>query len=170
MKVFTRASNGQRVFGVKKTRHAGRLDPELPFIERLQPETVLEVGSAYGRVTRKILALKTQENSRGSSLKLTGLEINPHFQKYIALYSKEYPELSKAKFVFGDIFEARKVLPQELFDVVIILMNTVPNFPFDSLEDLFTSVYELLRKGGHFIFSVNNKEFSDDDIKQGKDN
>ena len=48
-------TNWSEIFWRLKKRHQNRPDPELPFIKKSNPKTVLELGSAYGRFTRKIL-------------------------------------------------------------------------------------------------------------------
>lgn len=56
------------------------------------------------------------------------------------------------------------------FDVVVIPMNTVPNFPFEKLNSLFKNLYDITKQDGHCIFSVHNQKFDDDTIKLQKDN
>lgn len=158
---FYQSSVWPEVFWRRKNSHAKRPDPEIPFIKKLQPKNVLEIGSAYGRVTRKIIALQQEKNPSLSSMEVTGLELNPYFQDYVALYSKEYPELSNAKFIYGSIFDSEVIFSGSLFDVVVIPMHTVPNFPFDKLDNLFKNLRHIVKQDGHCIFSVHNRKFDD---------
>jgi SAM-dependent methyltransferase len=150
------------VFWRRRKSHAKRPDPEIPVIEKLHPKTVLEIGSAYGRVTRKILAREQQMKSSPSSMEVTGLELNHHFEKYISLHSTEYPDLSKAKFIYGNIFDAKAIFSGSAFDLVIIPMHTLPNFPFEKVASLFESLRHLVKKNGHCIFSIHNRKFNAD--------
>ncbi|MHA2164322.1 MAG: hypothetical protein ACXAAT_00530 [Candidatus Hodarchaeales archaeon] len=122
------------VFWRRRKTHAKRPDPEVLFIKDLRPKSVLEIGSAYGRVTKKIINLQQEIDSSFPTMEIVGLELNPNFQEYIDLYSEEFPALSKAKFVFGSIFDAENVFPESSFDFVVIPMNTVPNFHFEKLD------------------------------------
>lgn len=166
---FYQCSEWPEVFWRRRNLHAKRPDPEMPFIKNLKPRKVLEVGSAYGRVTRKIIALLQEEDTPLSSMAVTGLELNPYFQEYTSLYSKEYPELLKAKFVYGSVFEVERVLPDVEYDVVVIPMNTVPNIPFEKLDDLFKNLKHVVNQDGHCIFSVHNRKFGDNKIVTPKD-
>ncbi len=166
---FYQCSEWPEVFWRRRNLHAKRPDPEMLIIKNLKPKKVLEVGSAYGRVTRKIIALQQEEDTSLSSMAVTGLELNPYFQEYTSLYSKEYPELSKAKFVHGSVFEVEKVLSGMEYDVVVIPMNTVPNIPFEKLDDLFKSLKHVVNQDGHCIFSVHNRNFYENNTITSKD-
>ena len=158
---FYLSSLWPEVFWRRKTRHQSRPDPEIPFVIGLQPKNILEIGSAYGRVTRKLIDIAEES--------VTGLELNPNFQNYIEKNTECYPELNRANFIYGSIFEAKKVFPKSNFDVILIPMNTVPNFPFDSLDLLFKNLNEILAKEGYCVFSVHNRKINSDDLEQNKD-
>jgi SAM-dependent methyltransferase len=156
-------------FWRRRKTHAKRPDPEIQFIKDLHPKSVLEIGSAYGRVTKKIINLQQEIDTSFPTLEITGLELNPNFQEYIDFYSEEFPELLKAKFVFGSIFDAENVFPESYFDLVVIPMNTVPNFPFEKLDLLFKNLRYIIKQNGHCIFSVHKRKIDEKMILSEKD-
>lgn len=157
------------IFWRRRNQHTRRSDPEIPFIEKFNPKTVLEVGSAYGRVTKKILELQGEKEGKLSNLEVTGLEINPNFQNYLHKFTKAYPDLSKATFIFGSIFKTEEIFPETVFDIVVIPMNTVPNFPFTKLDTLFKNLRNIVKQKGHCIFSVHNHKIGNDAIQRQED-
>lgn len=158
---FYQSSLWPEVFWRRKARHQRRPDPEIPFVIDLQPKNILEIGSAYGRVTRKLIDIAEES--------VTGLELNPNFQNYIEINSECYPELNRANFIYGSIFDAKKVFLKPNFDVILIPMNTVPDFPFNSLNLLFKNLSEILAKDGHCVFSVHNREINSGDLEKKED-
>ncbi len=132
-------------FWRRRHNHSKRIDPEVEIVLKFQPSNVLEIGSAYGRVTRKLV------DEAKHAMRLTGIEFNPHFEKYINTYSNTYLSLNSVKFLFNDFMGYRN---NEEYDLIVFPMNTFPGFPIDKLVNLFNSVKNNLQEGGKFIFST----------------
>lgn len=92
--------NWPELFWRLRKQHSIRPDPEINYIEN--GSNVLEIGSAYGRFTRKL-----QEKLPQASI--TGLELSSQFEKYRNQYIEQYPDLAKTKTVFGNIFDAENL-------------------------------------------------------------
>ena len=142
------------IFWRRRDSHASRPDPEIPFIFKNHPKNVLEIGSAYGRILRKILEY---QSSLDNSPDISGIELCDSFSKYHELYKTANPVLNKAKLEFDDFFTTTKFSPNQ-FDVIILPMNTFPSFPYQTLDSLFERVLSLLTENGQFIFSTHKYE------------
>ena len=142
------------VFWRRRYSHSSRPDPEIPFIFKDHPKTVLEIGSAYGRILRKILEYRS---SLDYHPEIEGIELCPSFSKYFELYKTEYPILNDTHIGFDDFFTAEKLLSNQ-FDVVVLPMNTFPSFSYNTLDSLFKRVLSLLNENGKFIFSTHKYE------------
>ena len=60
------------VFWRRRKNHANRYDPEIQFIFDSNPTTILEIGTAYGRVLNKI-AIENEKQTKKAQL--FGIEI-----------------------------------------------------------------------------------------------
>ena len=138
------------VFWRRRENHAKRYDPEIQFIFDNHPETILEVGTAYGRVLNKI-AVENEKQIKKANL--FGIEICKHCKKYFHIYSKKHPLLENCNVRFDDFLKNNSVNLKQ-FDVIILPMNTFPSFPFSMLEDLFSAVRKHLNPNGSWIFST----------------
>ncbi|MHA2253954.1 MAG: class I SAM-dependent methyltransferase [Candidatus Kariarchaeaceae archaeon] len=141
-------------FWRRRKSHARRPDPEVTFVEKANPRTVLEVGCAYGRFTRKILELNGKR-SQQDQIAVTGIEINPQFEQFQKLYSEEHSILQNGTFLFDNILNCDKLFPKHSFDVVVIPMHTFPNFGIDFIKQLLPKLRYLLSPDGQCIFSTN---------------
>ncbi len=133
------------IYWSRRVAHSNREDPELDQIKKISPDSLLEIGSAYGRILRKLKALLPKTD-------LHGIEICPYFEDYRKEYlSGDFDEyLMEQNIVTGDFFQhdfGRK------FDVILLPMNTFPSFPEDLIVPLLSRVKELLNSEGRFVFS-----------------
>ncbi len=139
-----------KVFWRRRKRHKNRVDPELPLVLEQHPTSVLEIGAGYGRVLQKI-AQKTQET--GSNIEdLWGIEICPYFEPFAEAY-KETSSFSNYSIIFDDFFSTEAFSPGS-FDLILLPMNTLPNFSMSLMPVLFQKVKQLLRPSGTWIFST----------------
>ena len=145
------------VFWRRRKNHAKRYDPEIQFIFDNDPKTILEIGTAYGRVLNKI----TVENEKQSKkAKLFGIEICKNCKKYFQAYSKKHSLLEKCNVLFDDFLKTNNVY-QKQFDLIVLPMNTFPSFPISMLEDLFSAVRKHLNPNGLWIFSTYKPKAAD---------
>lgn len=156
------------VFWRRRFRHARREDPELKYILKTNPSKVLEIGAAYGRVLRKLMEW---EGIDTNLISFTGIEICKHFQSYFQRYQSQYPSLQRVEFIF-DNFLTTSVFKENSFDIILLPMNTLANFSYNTFESLFKTVNRYLTEDGMFFFSnykIPNKELLDSYIsrKQG---
>jgi len=136
-------------FWRRRKNHVRRVDPEIQFIFNNNPQTVLEIGTAYGRVLNKI-AIENEKQAKKAQL--YGIEICKHCDKYFQAYSKDHPLLKECTIFFDDFLKKNSL--QMLFDVIVLPMNTFPSFPYSMLERLFSAVKKHLNPNGVFIFSI----------------
>ncbi|MFW9997821.1 MAG: class I SAM-dependent methyltransferase [Candidatus Odinarchaeota archaeon] len=137
------------VFWRRRERHSTREDPEIQHVFKKRPRNVLEIGSAYGRVLRKLAEMNEKT---GSNASITGIELCSYFDSFFQQYSREHPVLNKTRMVYGDFFSSRE-LASNTYDVILLPMNTLPNFPFSMHPRLFKRVHVLLVDDGYWIFS-----------------
>lgn len=136
------------IFWRRKTHHANRKDPDIDFITQFKPQSILEIGSAYGRVTHKICDLvKDLEKTP----KITGIEICTHFAPYFDSYMNKN-HLMAVETIYDDFLTTDALLPDS-YDLVILPMTTIASFVPNSLSLLLSRVNEVLKTGGVFIFS-----------------
>lgn len=145
------------VFWRRRKNHAKRDDPEIQFLFENNPRTILEVGTAYGRVLNKI-ALENEKQVKKA--KLFGIEICKHCEKYFQTYSKKHLLLENCNILFDDFFKTNDIF-QKQFDVIVLPMNTFPSFPISKLEDLFSSVKKHLNPNGSWFFSTYKPKAAD---------
>lgn len=134
-------------FWRRRKNHSNRFDPEIEIVTKHHPSKVLEIGSAYGRVTRKLI------ESINQTAELSGIELNPHFEEYAKNYAETYPSLGSVEFIFDDFLDFQKGSGGE-FDLIVLPMNTFPGFTTDVLSNLFDAVKINLEVDGKFIFST----------------
>lgn len=103
----------------------------------MNPDSVLEIGAAYGRVMKKLMRELPDP-------KIMGIEICEHFEKFRNEFLREHAD----KLVFGDVFTT----DLGKFDVVVLPMNTMPGFPPEMVPKLLCRVRELLNTDGTFVF------------------
>ncbi|MFX0050261.1 MAG: hypothetical protein ACFFAJ_01180 [Candidatus Hodarchaeota archaeon] len=139
-----------KVFWRRRHKHAKREDPELPFVFQQNPSTILEVGAGYGRVLRKLI-----EGNEWNldSMRFQGIELCPYFKPYFHRYQEQNVSLKKCDIIYED-FLTSSVFERTSFDVILLPMNTLPSFPFSTLEALFAAVQRDLTKEGMFLFST----------------
>lgn len=137
------------IFWRRRNIHAQREDPELSFVFQHNPSTLLEIGAAYGRVLRKLMEW---EGANTGSMMFKGIEICKYFKPYFQRYQLEYPSLRKAELIY-DNFLTTSGLKETSFDIILLPMNTLPSFSYNSLETLFTCVKKYLSKDGMFLLS-----------------
>ncbi|NPD89058.1 MAG: methyltransferase domain-containing protein [Asgard group archaeon] len=145
------------VFWRRRENHSKRFDPEIQFIFDNNPKTILEIGTAYGRVLNKI-AVENEKQTKKANL--FGIEICKHCKKYFQAYSKKHPLLEKCNILFDDFLKGSNV-HQKQFDVIVLSMNTFPSFPFSMLENLFSAVRKHLNPNGSWIFSTYKPKATD---------
>ncbi len=138
------------IFWRRREQHATREDPEVANVFQTKPHRILEIGAAYGRVTRKIVELKEQLNS---TAEIFGIELCPYFSRFFSQYSNEFSQLKEVQMIFEDFFSSQ-ALTSHSFDVIVLPMNTFPSFPIERLPQLFQRALELLSPDGRFIFST----------------
>ncbi|MFX0116472.1 MAG: class I SAM-dependent methyltransferase [Candidatus Hodarchaeota archaeon] len=138
------------IFWLRRHQHATREDPEVSHIFKSNPQSILEVGCAYGRVMRKIAEANKQY---GFPAQLTGIELCPYCAPYFKRYSSENPLLDSVQVIFDDFFTSDR-LKAGSFDVIVLPMNTFPSFPVETLPQLFRRTKELLSDEGLWIFST----------------
>ena len=134
-------------FWRRRKIHSNRYDPEIEVVLTHQPVKVLEIGSAYGRVTRKLI------DSAIHTIEISGIEFNPNFEKYTKIYAEIYPSLNSVNFMYGDFMDFQTSSDGK-FNLILLPMNTFPGFPTDKLSNLFDSVKNNLLVDGKFIFST----------------
>ena len=145
------------VFWRRRKNHANRSDPEIQFIFDNNPKTILEIGTAYGRVLNKI-AVENKKQTKEA--KLFGIEICKQCKKYFQAYSKKHPLLENCNVLFDDFLKTNNVF-QKQFDVIVLLMNTFPSFPILILEGLFSAVKKHLNPNGLWLFSTYKPKTTD---------
>ncbi|MHA2095902.1 MAG: class I SAM-dependent methyltransferase, partial [Candidatus Hodarchaeales archaeon] len=153
------------VFWRRRSRHAGREDPELKYILKTNPSKILEIGAGYGRVLRKLMEWKDLDTHM---LSFTGIEMCNHFQPYFQRYQAQYPSLQRAELIW-DNFLTTSVLEERSFDIILLPMNTLANLSYQSYETLFKTVNNYLTEEGMFFFSnykIPSHELLDDFISQ----
>ena len=137
-------------FWRRRGNHVTRDDPEIQFIFDTNPKTILEVGTAYGRVLNKI----AEENEKQiTKAKLFGIELCKHCRKYFQTYSDEHSLLKNCTVLFDDFFKTNENY-QNKFDVIVLPMNTFPSFPITMLEKLFSAVKKNISPKGVWLFST----------------
>ncbi len=145
------------VFWRRRKNHAKRYDPEIQFIFDNNPKTILEIGTAYGRVLNKIAAENEKQTKKA---KLFGIEICKHCKKYFQAYSKKHSLLENCNILFDDFLKTNNMY-QKQFDLIVLSMNTFPSFPISMLEDLFSAVRKHLNPNGFWIFSTYKPKAAD---------
>ncbi len=145
------------VFWRRRKNHARRDDPEIQFLFENNPKTILEIGTAYGRILNKI-ALENEKQVKKA--KLFGIEICKHCEKYFQTYSKKHPLLENNTILFDDFLKNNNVF-QKQFDVIVLPMNTFPSFPISMLDDLFSAVRKHLNPNGLWLFSTYKPKATD---------
>ncbi len=154
------------VFWRRRKNHAKRDDPEIQFLFENNPKTILEIGTAYGRVLNKIAVENEKQTNKA---KLFGIEICKHCERYFQAYSKKHPLLENSTILFDDFLKTNYVL-QKQFDVIILPMNTFPSFPISKLEELFLAIRKHLDSDGSWIFSTykpkaTNNKFNSENLE-----
>lgn len=155
------------VFWRRRKNHANRDDPEILSIFDNNPKTILEIGTAYGRVLNKIAVENEKQTEKA---KLFGIEICKHCEKYFQAYSKKHSLLENCNVLFDDFFKTNNIYRQQ-FDVIVLPMNTFPSFPISVLEDLFAAVRKKLNPNGLWIFSTykpkaTNNKFNSENLQE----
>ncbi len=145
------------VFWRRRKNHASRSDPEIQFIFDNNPKTILEIGTAYGRVLNKIAV---ENEKQANKAKLFGIEICKHCKKYFQDYSKTNSLLEDCSIYFDDFLKTKDVF-QKQFDVIVLPMNTFPSFPISMLKDLFLAVRKHLNPKGLWLFSTYKPKTTD---------
>ena len=145
------------VFWRRRKNHANRQDPEIQFLFENNPKTILEIGTAYGRVLNKI-ALENEKQVKKAQL--FGIEICKHCEKYLQTYSKKHSLLEDCNILFDDFFKTNDIF-QKQFDVIVLPMNTFPSFPNSTLENLFSAVRKHLNPKGSWVFSTYKPKTAD---------
>ncbi|MCY3413416.1 MAG: methyltransferase domain-containing protein [Candidatus Heimdallarchaeota archaeon] len=135
-------------FWRRREAHQARPDPELNHVSVSTGDRILEVGSAYGRFTRKLV------EKFGEKCEIHGLELNDTFEKYIHMFTRDHPELSVVHFTFGSILDAKSVYSEVKFDCIIIPMHTFPSFASENLPKLLANIRSILSPGGICVFST----------------
>lgn len=148
-------------FWRRRISHQQRPDPEIPYVIKLNPRNVLEVGSAYGRFSQKLLHAFKQE---GVETDLFGIEVNPHFKGFAEKFASDNPELSAVKTTFDDIVNAPLHFKQNFFDCIVVPMHTLPGMSPEFIEKSLEVIKSILAPNGHLVFSY-NKHFSFDKHK-----
>lgn len=133
-------------FWGRRDSHVRRLDPEIAHIKQLQPQSILEIGAAYGRIINKIIKEYPDETPE-----LTGIDVCTHFAPYFDKYKQDNPHLEKVKMVYDDFFKTDKL---GKYDMIMLPMNTFPSFPKDTIKPLLETVREYLKPEGTFLFST----------------
>ncbi len=145
------------VFWRRRKNHVNRDDPEIQFIFNNKPKTILEIGTAYGRVLNKIAVENEKQTNKAE---LFGIELCKHCQKYFQDYTKKHLLLENCKIIFDDFFEINNIY-QKQFDVIVLPMNTFPSFPTSMLKDLFSAIRKYLNPNGSWIFSTYKPKTTD---------
>ena len=140
------------IFWRRRNSHAKRPDPEIKHIKKAGQQTILEIGCAYGRFTRKIL-----EIDNAHSLRVTGIELIKEFESFKNIYMDDYPTLEGCRFVYDSILNAKLHFKEGEFDLIVIPMHTFENFTIGFIEELMQIISYLLAFNGVFLFSVNKK-------------
>ncbi|MHA2363509.1 MAG: hypothetical protein ACXAC7_06100 [Candidatus Hodarchaeales archaeon] len=154
------------VFWRRRHSHSQREDPETSFIFKYNPKTILEVGTAYGRVLKKIAELNMKHTKKAE---IIGIEICHHFKQYFHQYKEENPILKSNKIIFDDFFRTT-LLNLNYFDIIILPMNTFPSFDYNQLKFLLSTVKKYLTDKGIFILSTYKlPENIDNVIKNSQD-
>ncbi|MFX0061197.1 MAG: hypothetical protein ACFFC7_03355 [Candidatus Hermodarchaeota archaeon] len=146
---FYQSETWAEVFWRRRQRHASREDPEIPFVFEHNPQTILEIGSAYGRVLRKLAEIN---QNRSLKAELTGIELCQHFKSYFQQYSQVYPSLQFCNMIYNDFF-GTNALKDHSFDIILLPMNTFAGFPFGFIDTLFKKIKQYLSPKGLWIFS-----------------
>ncbi len=139
-----------KVFWRRRKRHKDRVDPEVPLALEQHPASVLEIGAGYGRVLQKIA--QRNQKTGGKIENLLGIEICPYFEPFAEAY-KEASSFSNYSIIFDDFFSTESLFPGS-FDLILLPMNTLPNFSISLMPVLFQKVKQLLRPSGTWIFST----------------
>jgi hypothetical protein len=145
------------VFWRRRKNHAKRDDPEIQFLFENNPQTILEIGTAYGRVLNKIAVENEKQTNKA---KLFGIEICKHCEKYFHVYSTKHPLLESCNVLFDDFLKTNNIY-QKQFDVIVLPMNTFPSFPISMLKDLFSAVKKHLNPKGSWVFSTYKPKTAD---------
>lgn len=140
--------------------HSGRTDPELDHIVDFLPKSILEIGSAYGRILSKIADLLSRNDIK---TKLTGVEICKEFQPYFDEFTRNQPSLNDIEIIYENFFTSSS-LKLNSYDMIILPMNTFPSFAIAMFDRLLDRVKEYLTPDGVFIFS--NYKIEKSDIQQ----
>ncbi len=145
------------VFWRRRKNHSKRYDPEIQFIFSKNAKTILEIGTAYGRVLNKIAVENEKQTIKAE---LFGIEICKYCNKYFQAYSKKHSLLENCNIIFDDFLKINKAY-QRQFDVIVLPMNTFPSFPISMLGDLFSAIRKHLNPGGLWIFSTYKPKAND---------
>ena len=148
------------VFWRRLKNHSRRPDPEIELIKSINPSTVLEIGSAYGRVLTKIANVLGTDGK-----KITGIEICKKLEPYYNKYKLQYPVLNDTNIIFDDFFNSSR-LEENSFDLIVLPMNTIHSFSFDFFNKILLKVKKLLKSNGKFIFSCS--KISTQSLKEGR--
>jgi len=155
------------VFWRRKESHESRDDPEIRFVFESDPEKILDIGSAYGRVLKKLVQ---EKQKYGSNAAIHGIELCQEFESYYKKYVRENESLREVKMMYGDFLTTKKI-EKESYNVILLSMNTLPNIPVKEVEKWFNRVHDMLVDGGFWIFTTHKyrpsiintgKEFSGD--------
>ncbi len=136
------------VFWRRRFRHSHREDPELKFVFQTSPSNVLEIGAGYGRILQKLLEWKNKDTS---AIAFTGIELCTYFQTYFLQYQNLFPSLQRVRMIFDNFLTTSAL--KDNYDVILLPMNTLANFPFVQLDSLFKTVHRYLTDEGLFLFS-----------------
>ncbi|OLS24859.1 MAG: hypothetical protein HeimC3_17340 [Candidatus Heimdallarchaeota archaeon LC_3] len=136
------------VFWRRRYQHENRSDPEIDLVFETSPTSVLEIGTGYGRILKK---LDKERQRKKLSTKLFGIERCKHMESYFLLFKKQQPSLSDVEIYYENFFRSKQFRKRK-FDVIVLPMNTFPSF-HSKLDLLFRTVKNYLSEDGLFIFT-----------------
>ena len=136
-------------FWSRRFSHSRRPDPEVEIVFKTDPESILDIGSAYGRVLKKFCEEKEKQKL---STQIVGIERCQYHEENFKLFQKQEPLLNDVKLFFEDFFDSKQ-LKGKKFDVIVLSMNTFPEFGSIGIPMLFKTVKNYLNNTGRFIFS-----------------
>ncbi len=116
------------------------------FLKEKVNGTILSLGCATGGVE---LALSENQN-----LDLTGIDLN---EKMIALALKKAGNKPNVHFMIGDMTKLEEQFPQEQFDSILCLGNTLSHLDdINQVKAFIRSVKKILKPRGSFITQIMN--------------
>ena len=136
-------------FWSRRFSHSSRPDPEVEIVFETNPESILDIGSAYGRVLKKFCE---EKEKRKLPTQIFGIERCQYHEENFRLFQEQEPLLNDVQLFFEDFFDSKQ-LKGKKFDVIVLSMNTFSEFGPNGIPMLFKTVQNYLTGTGRFIFS-----------------